>query len=93
MEEITPEQVDRDLVAERPHTDSRFVSVTIDGREQHIRAGIYVVKQLKRVLKVKPDYALDQLVAGKLVPLDDGEKVAIKGGEVFVSHVRGGAAS
>jgi hypothetical protein len=92
MEEISSEQIDRDIAAGRQN-DARFVTVTIDGREEHIRPGVYVVKQLKRLLQVKPDYALDQVVSGKLEPLEEHDKVVIKGGEVFVSHVRGGAAS
>jgi ethanolamine utilization protein EutQ (cupin superfamily) len=36
---------------------------------------------------------LEQVIDGKLTPLPDGGAVTIKGGEVFMSHVRSGGSS
>jgi len=36
---------------------------------------------------------LEQLIEGKLTPLPDDGAITIKGGEVFMSHVRSGGSS
>jgi hypothetical protein len=69
------------------------VPVTIDNRTVEIQAREYSVAQLKTVLGVDPSRELEQVVDGKLVPLDDNAKIHIRGGESFVSHVRGGGSS
>ena len=37
--------------------------------------------------------ALDQVVEGVFQPLEDDQRITLKGGEVFVSHVRQGGSS
>lgn len=69
------------------------VPVTIDNRTVEIQAREWVVSQLKTALGVDPSRELEQVVDGKLVPLDDNAKLHIRGHEVFVSHVRGGGSS
>jgi hypothetical protein len=69
------------------------VPVTIDNRTVEIQAREWVVSQLKTALGVDFSRELEQVVDGKLVPLDDNAKVHIRGHEVFVSHVRGGGSS
>lgn len=69
------------------------VPVTIDNRIVEIQAREWVVSQLKIALGVDPSRELEQVVDGKLVPLEDNAKVHIRGHEVFVSHVRGGGSS
>jgi hypothetical protein len=69
------------------------VPVTIDNRTVEMQAREYSVAQLKAALGVDPSRELEQVVDGKLVPLDDNAKIHIRGGEVFVSHVRGGGSS
>lgn len=71
----------------------RKVPVTIDNRTVEIQAREWVVAQLKIALGVDPSRELEQVVDGKLVPLDDNAKIHIHGHEVFVSHVRGGGSS
>jgi hypothetical protein len=70
-----------------------LVPVTIDNRTVEIQSREYSVGQLKTALGVDPSRELEQVVNGKLVPLDDNAKVHIRGGESFVSHVRGGGSS
>jgi hypothetical protein len=36
---------------------------------------------------------LEQLIEGKLAPLDDNGSVVIKGGEIFIGHIKDGASS
>ena len=69
------------------------ITVTIDGQPKSIRQGHYGVAELKGVLSVPADLELDQVKNGEFIPLDDGDHVNVKEGDVFVSHVRRGAAS
>jgi hypothetical protein len=69
------------------------VPVIIDNRTVEIQSREYSVAQLKIALGVDPSRELEQVVDGKLVPLDDNAKIHIRGEESFVSHVRGGGSS
>jgi hypothetical protein len=69
------------------------VPVTIDNRTVEIQAREWAVSQLKIALGVDPSRDLEQVVDGKLVPLDDNAKIHIRGHEVFVGHVHGGGSS
>ena len=104
MEELIVEEITQDhievvlLEIERHggHQGTRhphLVVVTIDTHDKQVRPGRYRVSVLKRALGVDPSYELEQLRAGKLSPLSDDAYIHIKGGESFVSHVRGGASS
>jgi hypothetical protein len=79
--------------ASKDHGHGHEVPVTIDNRTVEIQAREWVVAELKTALGVDPSRELEQLVDGKLVPLDDNAKIHIRGHEVFVSHVRGGGSS
>jgi hypothetical protein len=77
----------------KEHGHGHEVPVTIDNRTVEIQAREWVVSQLKTALGVDSSRELEQVVDGKLVPLDDNAKIHIRGHEVFVSHVRGGGSS
>lgn len=78
---------------EHHHHDHKLVAVTIDGTTKHIERGEYVVSELKKLLGVDASRALDEVVHGEFKPLDDSACIHIKGGEIFVSHVRDGGSS
>ena len=69
------------------------VTVTIDNSQKDIHRGSHTVSELKSLLGVNASLALDEVVDGKFTSLDDNGRVTIKGGEVFVSHVRQGGSS
>jgi hypothetical protein len=92
VEDIATSQVDEDL-KEGDHKKGKLVTVTVDTKAHMVRKGRYLVSDFKRLVGVDPSYQLDEVVNGQFVELKDSEKVSIKGKEVFVSHVRGGAAS
>ena len=73
--------------------DKRLVVFNLDGKERQIEKGKYKVSELKQMFGIPADYEFDQVVDGNFEPLKDDEKVKIHGGEVFVSHVRGGGSS
>ncbi|MDB5388770.1 MAG: hypothetical protein JWM11_4416 [Planctomycetaceae bacterium] len=92
--EITQEEIDHDLAHENDDDEKvKKVSVTVDTKQKKVRPGIYVVSEFKRLVKVKADYELEDIIEGKLTPLADDAKITIKGGEVFVSHARQGGSS
>ena len=90
--DIASEQVDQDI-KDGDQKKGKLVTVTVDTKPHTVRKGRYLVSDFKRLVGVDPTYQLDEVVNGQFVELKDTEKMSIKGGEIFVSHVRGGAAS
>jgi hypothetical protein len=70
-----------------------LVKITLDGKLHEVFKGDYLVGAFKSKLNVPADYELDEVINGEFKALNDEAKVDIKGGEVFVSHVRQGASS
>jgi Multiubiquitin len=69
-------------------TAPKLVQVTIENRPKTMQAGTYTVAELKRVLGVDPSRVLDEVMGGEFKELPDNGTVHIKGGGIFVSHVR-----
>jgi len=92
VEDIATGQVDEDI-KNGDQKKGKLVTVTVDTKPHTVRKGRYIVTDFKRLVGVDPSYQLDEVVNGQFVELKDTEKVSIRGKEVFVSHVRGGAAS
>lgn len=69
------------------------VVISINGVSRRVDRGHYVVAELKCLLQIDPCHDLDEVVCGEFRPLQDSDKIHIKGGEMFVSHVRCGASS
>lgn len=92
LEDVTTEQIEKDI-KDGDHKKGKLVTVTVDTKPHTVRKGRYLVSDFKRLVGVDPTYQLDEVVNGQFVELKDAEKISIKGEEVFVSHVRGGAAS
>jgi len=99
VEEISLRDVEVILIEIEKHGGHRgrrhqhLVGITVDGEEKQVRAGSYRVAVFKRAVGVDPTYELEELEGGKLVPLADDTHLRIRGGESFISHVRGGASS
>ena len=74
-------------------TEPKLVQATIDGKHKTIQAGTYTVTELKWVLGVDPSRVLDDVIGGEFKELPDNGTVHVKGGEIFVSHVRQGQSS
>jgi hypothetical protein len=69
------------------------VEVTVDHKPRHVFPGSYVVSTFKEIVHVPASKVLEQVIAGELKLLADNETIEIKGGEVFISHVRTGGSS
>lgn len=69
------------------------VRITINTVVKTIHRGHQTVVEIKKLGDVPSADELEQLIDGKLKPLPDDGAVTIKGGEVFMSHVRSGGSS
>jgi hypothetical protein len=92
MEHGIAGQVSENGKEERIHHHKEVV-VTVDGKTHDVHEGTYVVSEFKKLVGVDPSKELDEVVHGELKPLDDNQKIHIKGGEVFISHARQGGSS
>jgi hypothetical protein len=71
----------------------KLVSIFINRTERKVKRGKYTVTELKTIGEVPLSHELEELISGKLTPLDDNSSVLIKGMEQFFSHVRDGSSS
>ncbi|MDA3925253.1 MAG: multiubiquitin domain-containing protein [Kiritimatiellae bacterium] len=71
-----------------------LVEITINNDPYKIHEGEHPVARLKKKANIPPDHTLCQIKEGvPPIELNDGDRIDIKGGEVFASHQPGGAAS
>ena len=77
---------------EPPHPGPN-VEITINNVIKTIHRGRQTVAEIKTVGDVQQADELEQLMDNKLTPLPDDGAVTIKGGEVFLSHVRDGGSA
>jgi hypothetical protein len=77
------------------HHDGHYRSVDVHVNNQKVvlHAGRYEVKTFKKVAGVPQADDLEKLINCKLDPVPDDGTLEIKGGEVFISHVKDGGAS
>jgi len=80
------------LKEDAPQTGAE-VNITIDNKNFTVHRGSKTVAELKQLAGIPAAYELEEIVDGKLVPLNDNQRVVIKGSERFVSHPRAGASS
>jgi hypothetical protein len=69
------------------------VTITVNNNLKTIHRGRQSVATIKQVGGVPLADDLVQIIDGVLTPLPDDGAVTIKGGEVFLSHVKDGAAA
>ncbi len=68
----------------------QLVNIFIDGKKYPITSGKHPVSEIKKLGKVPAAYELEQVIDGKLTPLDDNAIIDIKGEEQFHSHPKDG---
>ncbi len=90
MLEETQKQKETDRSIPEPGPE---VKIQINGVSKLIHRGHHTVAEIKKLGGVPLADELEQLVDGKLKPLPDDGAVTIKGGEIFMSHVRSGGSS
>lgn len=75
----------------KKHED--LVSIFIKKKEYKVKPGKYTANEIKNIGSVPLAYELEQLINGKLTPLDDNAVIEIKGCEEFFAHPREGKSS
>lgn len=70
-----------------------YVEIMVNDNLYKIHRGNQSISEVKTAGNVPLADKLDQVVNGKLIPLDDNGSIVIKGGEEFKSHVQSGGAS
>ncbi len=70
-----------------------LVTINVNKADYSISRGTHNVAQIKSLANVPPAYELEEIIDHKFTPLKDNETVLIKGGEIFIAHVRDGASS
>jgi hypothetical protein len=75
------------------HGEGKVVSIRVNDIERKITRGKHAVSDIKAIGEVPSAHELEELIDGKLTPLDDNGFVHIKGNEQFFSHVRDGHSS
>ena len=70
-------EVDQAQLESKEHAHGRRVPVIIDNRTVEVQAREWAVSQLKTALGVDASRELEQVVDGKLVPLDDNSTSAV----------------
>jgi hypothetical protein len=88
LEEHKQKQLDRPKPEPGPE-----VKITINKVVKLIHRGRHTVVEIKKLGDIPLADELEQLIDGKLTPLPDDGSVTIKGGEIFMSHVRSGGSS
>lgn len=70
-----------------------YVNIIVNDDSYSIHRGRRSVAEIKEAGGVSIADKLEQVINGELVPLDDNDSVAIKGGEEFKSHIPSGGAA
>lgn len=83
----------KDKQGENTGDQKHLVTFNLDGKDQEIEKGKHSVADIKTRFGIPADYELDLVVDGVFEPLANDTSVKIHGGEVLVSHVRGGGSS
>lgn len=69
------------------------VKIIVDDTPHQVRAGEWVVRDLKAAVGVDPAKVLAEITPHGLKDLQDDAKVAVHEGEQFMSHARTGGSS
>ncbi len=69
------------------------VTVTVDTKPKVVHRGSWIVAEFKKEVGVDDTRELDEVIDGEFKALANTDRITIKGGEVFVSHVPKGGSS
>ena len=72
------------------NSGQNYVEITINDQAVSIHRGRRTVEEIKIAGQVPLNHMLEQLIDGTLTPLKDDGSIVIKGGEVFISHIKDG---
>jgi hypothetical protein len=70
-----------------------LITIVVDGIDRRIRAGKWVVRDLKAALGIDPAKVLAEITPQGLKDLDDGAVIELHEKEQFMTHARSGGSS
>lgn len=82
---------EKELEEARKHRDT--VVIVVDGEEHRVRAGKWLVSELKAKVGVDPAKVLAEITPKGLRDLADNEEIHVREAEQFMSHARSGGSS
>jgi len=84
------------LEEEKKHDDhgaAGTAKITVDGKKHKVRAGLWLVADLKATVGVDPAKVLAEVTSTGLKDLDDNATIGVHDDQKFVSHARSGGSS
>ena len=69
------------------------VTIVVDDDKHDVRAGKWIVRDLKAAVGVDPAKVLAEITPNGLKDLDDGGTIEVHARQRFMSHVRSGGSS
>jgi hypothetical protein len=75
------------------HDEHTEVTIIFDGKDVKVRAGEWVVQDLKQALGVDPAKVLAEITPHGLKDLADDARIHLHDGERFMAHARSGGSS
>jgi hypothetical protein len=75
------------------HPPERTVTIIVDDHKHSVRAGAWIVRDLKAAVGVDPAKVLAEITPQGLKDLNDDAKIEVHEGERFMSHVRSGGSA
>lgn len=70
-----------------------LVKITVDSVEHEVHRGSTLVSKLKEDVGVDASLVLSEFNGSEFIDLSNTQRITIKGGEIFASHVPGGSSS
>ena len=83
----------QDQSVNEAHGVGHNVKIIVDDIPHEVRAGEWIVRELKVAVGVDPAKVLAQITPQGLRDLQDDGKVSVHEGEQFMSHARSGGSS
>lgn len=77
----------------KEHRPEHKVTIVVDDHKHSVRAGAWIVRDLKAAVGVDPAKVLAEITPQGLKDLDDGAKIEVHEGQRFMSHARSGGSS
>lgn len=87
---------DRDDDNDLDHHDDNGrdkVTIIVDDQKHNVKAGEWIVSDLKKEVRVDPAKALAEITPQGLVDLDDNARIKVRDKQKFMSHARSGGSS
>lgn len=76
-----------------PHGHDPNVGIVVDDHKKQVRAGDWIVRDLKKKVGVEVAKVLAEITPTGLKDLEDADTITVREGQRFMSHARSGGSS